>query len=141
MSHKLEARDIFKVLEQWAPKDYAYEWDNVGLQIGSYTKSVHKIMITLDVLESVVDEAVSNGVDLIIAHHPLLFMPLKELDLDSPKGKVIQKLLEHDITVYAAHTNLDVTNGGVNDMLCDALQIHSRDVLVDEQSEKLYKIV
>lgn len=141
MINKVNAGDIFKIMEDWAPTHYAYDWDNVGLQIGSYTKPVHKIMITLDVLDSVVDEAIANDVDLIIAHHPLLFKPLKELDLQSPKGSVIQKLIKHDITVYAAHTNLDVTNGGVNDMLCDALQIQSRDILVDEKTEELYKVV
>ncbi|HLR03865.1 MAG TPA: Nif3-like dinuclear metal center hexameric protein [Virgibacillus sp.] len=141
MINKVTAEDIFKVMEDWAPTHYAYDWDNVGLQIGSYTKPVSKIMITLDVLDSVVDEAIANDVDLIIAHHPLLFKPLKELNLQSPQGRVIQKLIKHDITVYASHTNLDVTNGGVNDMLCDALQIHSRDILVDEKTEALYKIV
>lgn len=140
MNETIVTRDVFAVLEKWAPKHYAYDWDNVGLQIGSYTKPVRKVMITLDVLDAVVDEAIANDVDLIIAHHPLLFKPLKELDLQTPKGSVIQKLIMHDITVYAAHTNLDVTSGGVNDMLCGKLQIHSRDILVDKKSENLYKI-
>lgn len=133
--------DVFKVMEKWAPQQYAYDWDNVGLQVGSPTKPVKKVMITLDVLGPVVDEAISNDVDLIIAHHPMLFKPLKEIDTDSPKGNVIQKLLQHDISVYAAHTNLDVANGGVNDMLCDALNIHSREVLADRNSDKHFKLV
>src|SRR5699024_5747655 len=108
MKNKIVARDVFKILESWAPKNYAYEWDNVGLQIGSDTKPVNKMMVTLDVLEPVVDEAIANDIDLIIAHHPLLFIPLKDINLNSPKGKVIEKLIKHDITVYAAHTNLDV---------------------------------
>lgn len=141
MKKPVQTADIFTEMEKWAPKHYAYDWDNVGLQAGSYTKPVKKVMITLDVLEATVDEAISNHVDLIIAHHPLLFKSLKEVETDSPKGKVLQKLLNHDISVYAAHTNLDVTNGGVNDMLCDALGIQSRDILADRKSGKLFKVV
>lgn len=132
--------DIFRTMEVWAPKYLAYDWDNVGLQIGSAQQSVNRVMIALDVLESTVDEAIENNVDLIIAHHPLLFKPLKQLDTDSPKGRVIRKLLAHDITVYAAHTNLDAANGGVNDMLCDLLSIDNREILVENYTEKLVKI-
>src|SRR5690625_507473 len=132
---------IFTLLEQWAPKSLAYDWDNVGVQIGSKTDVTKKVMVTLDVLESVVDEAIEKDVNLIIAHHPLLFKPINHIDFQTPKGKVIKKLIEHEITVYAAHTNLDIADGGVNDLLCDALQIHSRKVLVDPQTEKLYKVV
>ncbi|RYG74717.1 Nif3-like dinuclear metal center hexameric protein [Lentibacillus lipolyticus] len=132
--------DVFKTMEAWAPKYLAYDWDNVGMQIGSSQKPVHRVMVSLDVLESTVDEAIENNVDLIIAHHPLLFKPLKQLDTDSPKGRVIQKLLAHDISVYAAHTNLDAARGGVNDMLCDLLGIHNREILVKNYTEKLIKI-
>lgn len=128
-------------MEQWAPKSLAYDWDNVGLQIGSFNKSVKKIMITLDVLESVVDEAIINKVDLIIAHHPLLFKSIKQVNIDKPQGGIIQKLIHHNISVYASHTNLDAADGGVNDMLCDLLNIESRRVLIDTDTEKLCKIV
>lgn len=132
---------VFKVMEEWAPLSLAYEWDNVGLQIGLSNKPVKKVMITLDVLESVVDEAIEKGVNLIIAHHPLMFKPLQQIDLSTPKGRVIKKLIQHEITVYAAHTNLDIAIGGVNDILCDQLSVIERKNLVDFQTEKLFKIV
>ncbi|MBP1968688.1 dinuclear metal center YbgI/SA1388 family protein [Virgibacillus natechei] len=132
--------DIFRLMEEWAPLNLAYEWDNVGLQIGSYTNSVKKIMVTLDVLESVVDEAIDNDIDLIIAHHPLLFKPIKEVNIDTPHGRIIHKLIQHNISVYASHTNLDIANGGVNDMLADLLNLQSQDVLVETKTEKLFKI-
>ncbi len=132
--------DVFKRMEAWAPKYLAYDWDNVGMQIGSFQKPVNKVMVSLDVLESTVDEAIANNIDLIIAHHPLLFKPLKQLNMDSPKGRIIRKLLAHDISVYAAHTNLDTARGGVNDMLCDRLGISNRDILIDSYSEKVVKI-
>ncbi|WP_096270606.1 Nif3-like dinuclear metal center hexameric protein [Paucisalibacillus globulus] len=131
--------DIFKLMEKWAPKSLAYDWDNVGLQVGSYNKPVKKIMVTLDVLESVVDEAIENEVDLIVAHHPLLFKPLSQLNLDNWRGRVIQKLIQHNITVYAAHTNLDMATGGVNDMLADLLGLENTGVLVETDPEAIYK--
>src|SRR5690625_381891 len=118
MNSQVFTADIFKAIEKWAPKDFAYDWDPIGLQIGSFHKPVKRVMITLDVLEPVVDEAIKKKIDLIIAHHPLLFRPLKQINFETPIGRVVQKLIQNDITVYAAHTNLDIAPGGVNDMLC-----------------------
>lgn len=132
---------IFKALEEWAPQHLAYDWDNVGLQVGSFKNVVKKVMITLDVLESVVDEAITNDVNLIIAHHPLMFKPLKKIDVDSAKGRIIEKLIKHDITVYASHTNLDVAERGVNDLLADQIGIINTENLVDLAAEKLLKLV
>ncbi|WP_404453468.1 Nif3-like dinuclear metal center hexameric protein [Oceanobacillus kapialis] len=138
---KITNKDVFAVLEKLAPKSLAYEWDNVGLQVGSFNSPVTKIMVTLDVLEEVVDEAIANGVRLIIAHHPLLFKPMKQLHTDTPQGRVIKKLLEHNISVYASHTNLDIATGGVNDALCEKLQIKNPQPLIKEGSMKLFKLV
>ncbi|UJL44863.1 Nif3-like dinuclear metal center hexameric protein [Virgibacillus sp. NKC19-16] len=132
--------DIFNLIEQWAPSSLSYDWDNPGLQIGSYNNTVKKVMVTLDVLESVVDEAIENKVDLIIAHHPLLFKPMKKINIDTPQGRIVQKLMQHNISVYASHTSLDIATGGVNDMLCDALDIKSREILAETDRQKLYKI-
>ncbi|MFD2046086.1 Nif3-like dinuclear metal center hexameric protein [Ornithinibacillus salinisoli] len=140
MRQKLTNSDVFKIMEQWAPRSHAYDWDNVGLQIGSHNQPVKKIMVTLDVMESVVDEAIDQQVNLIIAHHPMLFKPIRQLNTDSSIGRTIKKLLENDITVYASHTNLDVAVGGVNDMLSDQLNLGSRKVLVPTYREPLYKI-
>src|SRR5690625_2319087 len=128
------------MMEAWAPKKLAYDWDNVGLQIGSFQKPVRKVMVTLDVLESVVDEAVEKDVNLIIAHHPFMFKPMKQLNTDSPKGRIIHKLLQNDITVYASHTNLDAASGVVNDMLCDLLGVDDRETLIRTYTEQLYKL-
>lgn len=132
---------IFKVIEKWAPKKLAYNWDNIGLQIGTDEDTTKAVLVTLDVVESVVDEAIQTGANLIIAHHPLLFNPLQQIDVCSVKGKIIEKLIKHDITVYAAHTNLDIAKGGVNDLLCDKLQITDREHLLNVYSEKLYKLI
>lgn len=132
---------IFTALEEWAPKELAYDWDNVGLQVGSNSGVTKKVMVTLDVMDSVVDEAIDEGVNLIIAHHPLLFKPLHQINFQSVKGKVIKKLIENNITVYAAHTNLDIAEGGVNDLLSDMLEITSRQPLIDVHTDKLLKLI
>ncbi len=138
---KIHHGDVFKLMEQWAPLHLAYDWDNVGLQIGSAKDKTQKVMITLDVVESVVDEAIEVGANLIIAHHPLLFNSLKKIDYESFKGKVIQKLIANQITVYAAHTNLDIAKGGVNDLLSDALGITEKEHLIETYEEQLYKLI
>jgi len=138
--NQLTNADVFQLMESWAPKKLAYDWDPIGLQIGSYHKKVKKVMVTLDVLDSVADEAIEQNVDLIISHHPLLFKPLSQLDTNTPKGRIVQKLIKHDITVYSAHTNLDIASGGVNDMLCEALNIEPEDFLVSKETGKLYKL-
>lgn len=140
MGGTLTNNKIFELMELWSPRSLAYEWDNVGLQIGSYSEPVKKIMVTLDVLESVVDEAINKNVNLIIAHHPLFFKSFKQIDIESNQGRMIKKLIEHRITVYAAHTNLDLAEGGVNDMLCDKLALKKCEPLMEIKHEKLYKI-
>jgi len=132
---------IFNALEKWAPKHLAYEWDNVGLQVGSYTEQTTKVLITLDVTESVVDEAIKNEANLIISHHPLLFQPLQQINIHSLKGKIIQKLLKNHISVYAAHTNLDLADGGVNDLIFDRLSLTSKEILKEVYIEKLIKLI
>ncbi|MFZ3578628.1 Nif3-like dinuclear metal center hexameric protein [Virgibacillus sp. DJP39] len=141
MDNRLTNKDVFQAIEDWAPRDLAYDWDNVGLQVGSFSRRVKKVMITLDVLETVVDEAIKKEIDLIIAHHPLLFKAAKQIDTDQSQGRIINKLLKHDITVYAAHTNMDAANGGVNDMLCDELGLTNTKILIESKKEIMYKLV
>lgn len=132
----IKHQDVFKVLEKWAPTSLAYDWDNVGLQVGSKEHYTNKIMVTLDVTGAVVDEAIENDVNLIIAHHPLFFSKLSSIDFESFKGNVVKKLIQHNITVYAAHTNLDIANGGINDILSKALNLQSTIHLVGIASDK-----
>ncbi|MGP4080388.1 Nif3-like dinuclear metal center hexameric protein [Pseudalkalibacillus sp. R45] len=135
------AQEIIQRIDKLAPKWMAMEGDPIGLHVGSLQKRVKKIMVTLDVIEPVIDEAIRENVDLIIAHHPLIFKPLKRIDPDTSYGRTIQKLMKHDITVYAAHTNLDVAKGGVNDLLADAIGMTDTEVLVETLEDKLKKLV
>ncbi|MFQ3542750.1 Nif3-like dinuclear metal center hexameric protein [Halobacillus rhizosphaerae] len=140
MTKIVTGQEIIRQFESWAPKHLAFDWDNIGLQVGTLNKPVRNVMVTLDVLENVVDEAIMKDIDLIIAHHPLLFAPLKQVNLDTPKGKIVQKLIQHNITVYAAHTNLDVTQGGVNDVMAEALNLTHLKPLVTTGEDELIKL-
>ncbi|WP_077618831.1 Nif3-like dinuclear metal center hexameric protein [Bacillus sinesaloumensis] len=134
--------EVIQVFEQFSPKHLAVEGDREknGLQIGTLNKPIKKIMVALDVLESVVDEAIANEVDLIIAHHPPIFRPLKSLQTDTPSGRIIEKCIVHNVAVYAAHTNLDVAVGGVNDLLASALELTNTELLAPTFEEKLKKL-
>lgn len=137
----LANRDIFSAIEQTAPRYLAEDWDNTGLQIGSYSNTVNRVLLTLDVTEAVVDEAIDKKADLIVSHHPFLFKGLKSINIDSGKGKVIQKLIDHRISVYSAHTNLDAAGGGLNHYIADLLEIKSIKPLVPSDADRLYKLV
>jgi dinuclear metal center YbgI/SA1388 family protein len=138
---KANGYEIIQLFEQFSPKGLAMEGDKIGLQIGRLNKKVERVMIALDVLENVIDEAIEKNVDLIIAHHPFIYRPLQKIMTDTVHGRMVEKLLKHDIAVYAAHTNLDVAQGGVNDLLADALGLERPEVLVQTHETSLKKIV
>ncbi|WP_461223880.1 Nif3-like dinuclear metal center hexameric protein [Lacticaseibacillus suihuaensis] len=117
----LTGQTIIDRLEQFAPKTLAVPGDPVGIQIGDATAPVHTVMVTLDVRPEVVEEAIANNVDMIIAHHPAVFRPIQNLDFADPQKRMYARLIEHHILVYAAHTNLDRATGGMNDWLAAAM--------------------
>ncbi|WP_409270682.1 Nif3-like dinuclear metal center hexameric protein [Neobacillus sp. SCS-31] len=138
---KINGHELIRLMESFSPKEYAMEGDRIGLQIGQLNRPVDKVLIALDLVEEVVDEAIEKGVQLIIAHHPPIYRPLAKLATDTAQGRIFEKLIKHDISVYAAHTNLDVATGGVNDMLSEALGLENSEVLVPTYEEQLKKIV
>lgn len=101
-------RDIMKVIETTYSKHAALEWDNVGLLAGRKDKDVKKIYVALDATDEVIDEVIALGADMLITHHPLLFSPLKQITDEHFVGGRVVKLLQHDISYYAMHTNYDV---------------------------------
>ena len=138
---KVNGHEIIQLFEQFSPKGLAMEGDKIGLQIGRLNQKVEQVMIALDVLEEIVDEAIEKQVQLIIAHHPPIYRPLQKLATETAEGRIIEKLIKHDIAVYAAHTNLDVAKGGVNDLLAEALGIQNAEVLVPTYETALKKLV
>lgn len=137
----VNGNEVIQLFESWSPKKLAcMPNDPIGLAIGTLNKTVSKVLVTLDVTDAVVDEAIAAGCELIIAHHPPIFFKLANLRTDNPQGQLYEKLIKNDIAVYAAHTNLDVAEGGVNDLLADALQLHDREILEHTYSEKVMNL-
>lgn len=128
-------------MEGLAPKHVAMEGDKIGLQLGSLQKEITGILVALDINEEVVDEAIAKGANLIIAHHAIIFRPLANLQVDTPMGKVYEKLIKNDIAVYISHTNLDITEGGMNDWMAEELGIEVSASLEDLHTDQLYKLV
>lgn len=108
---------VMNLMERIAPKHLAEDWDNPGLLVGSPVQPVTGIITCLDVSDIVIEQALAHDANLIISHHPLIFKPQKHLRTDQPLGALLQKLLQHNLNVFAAHTNLDIAEGGVNDVL------------------------
>lgn len=123
--------ELIQRFERFASPQLAESWDHVGLQLGDPRRPIHRLMTTLDVRPEVVAEAIDQHVDFIFAHHPVMFHPAVDLDLRNPQNQMYADLLTHHITVYAAHTNLDTANGGMNDWLAQQLQLVDTVPLVD----------
>lgn len=107
-----EVQEIINLIESVAPLETAAKWDNSGWQINLGKKHCHKIMTALTVTEDVVKQAVDKGCDLIIAHHPLIFEPLKRIEAGA-----ITIAVSNGVQIYSAHTNLDLAKGGTTDTL------------------------
>ena len=119
----LTVADIVKVMGDLAPRKYAAEWDNVGLELGNPHNKVAHLLVALEVTDEVVDAAVGYGTDMIIMHHPLLFKAAETLRTDRPLGRKIAALVRQDIAVYAAHTNFDVVDMGPSATLAQKLDL------------------
>lgn len=109
---------IYDILDRTAPFRYQEKWDNSGLIVGDGDSEVNKILIALDITNSVVDEACRKGSDLIISHHPVIFHPLKKIDFNNP----VCRLLQEFKSAICIHTPFDVAKGGINDILYDMLK-------------------
>jgi len=120
---------LISIFEEYFPQNLAYNWDNVGLQIGTINKEINTILISLDVTKEVVLEAIEKNAEMIIAHHPLIFSPLKSIKTDGNIGVIIELLIKHNITLYIAHTNFDISNFGLNKMLGDKLLLENEEIL------------
>jgi dinuclear metal center YbgI/SA1388 family protein len=110
----MTVREITGVLEELAPPVYQESYDNSGLLVGEPTNEVNKVLVCLDCLETVVDEAIEKGAEMIVAHHPIVFGGLKRLTGKTYSERVVMKALRNNIAIYAIHTNLDNVQAGVN---------------------------
>lgn len=132
---------ISAYMEELAPLEWAEQWDNVGLQVGAPSTLVGRILVALELTGSVIEEAVQTQADLVVVHHPPIFRPLKALRFDTPGGRRLQRLVQHGISLYAAHTNLDQAAGMTNDSLAAAAGLGEHEVLQRVGEERDLKLV
>ncbi len=123
-------QEVMNYLEELAPLNYAEDFDNVGLLIGNHKSEVTGILVTLDTLEDVVDEAIENNCNLIVSFHPIIFSGLKSLTGKTYVERAVLKAIKHDIAIYAMHTALDNCSLGVNHMMCEKLNLLNTKILL-----------
>ena len=115
----MTVQHLYDLINRIAPFETQAEFDNSGFLVGSASQKVDTVLFALDVTDAVIDEAVSCGAQLIVTHHPMMFSPLRTLTDSDCEGRMIRRLVRENISLIAAHTNLDKAPGGINDTLAD----------------------
>ena len=132
---------ICDAMDAWAPPSLAYDWDRVGLHVGHPAETVEGVLVCLSVTRAAYDAARDAGAQMIVSHHPLIWRPLSNLDWGDPDTRLCLDLAEARMACFAAHTNLDLARGGVNDVLADQLGLEDQVPLVPLEHARLFKLV
>ncbi len=130
----MKIQEVIKILENWAPSAYAEEDDNVGLLVGDKEKKCTGILITIDSLEDVIDEAIKKKSNLIISFHPIIFSGIKKLTGKNYVEKAVIKAIKNDIAIYAIHTSLDKHKYGVNYKISEVIGLRDAKILIPEKN-------
>jgi dinuclear metal center YbgI/SA1388 family protein len=125
----MKIKDIAKLFEEKFPLSYAFDGDNVGLITGDTDQEVTKVLLTCDVDEDVVKEAIDIGANLIFSHHPLMFNPISRMTEADSETRAIRLMIKNGISHYSAHTNLDTAVGGLNDYMAALLGMEDTEVI------------
>lgn len=133
-------QDVINHLEELAPLAYAEDFDNVGLLVGNGNTPLTGVLVTLDTLENVVDEAISENCNMIVSFHPIIFKGLKKLNGSNYVERVILKAVKNDIAIYAIHTALDNSLIGVNDIICNKIGLVNKQIL-NQQKQTIKKLI
>lgn len=137
----ISVNDIITSAYKLAPAKYAFDWDNIGLHVGSKQAEVEKVLITLDINKDTIEEAVNNKCQMIISHHPLIFKPISKINFNNEKGKLLHKIIYNNLNIACFHTNLDIAAGGLNDYLARIIGLEDMEPLQIDYNEKYYKLV
>lgn len=129
----MTVKEITNIIEDFAPLNYAEDFDNVGLLIGDATAEVTGVLATLDTLENVVDEAIEKNCNLILSFHPIIFSGLKKITGRNYVERVVLKAIKNDIAIYSMHTALDNSNKGVNAKICEVLGLTNTKILIPQK--------
>lgn len=135
----MKVKDITSIIEAYAPPAYQESYDNCGIQVGDKNDDVTGVLITLDVTEAIIEEAISRGCNMIVAHHPLIFSGLKRLTGANYVERIVRLAIKNDICIYAAHTNMDNVYNGVNAKIAQKLGLTNVSILAPKDN-LLYKL-
>jgi dinuclear metal center YbgI/SA1388 family protein len=130
-------KNIVDHLESIVPLSYQESYDNAGLIVGDKSREISAALITLDVTEEVIEEAISMGCELIISHHPLIFKGIKSITGKNEVERCLIKAIKKDLAIYAAHTNLDSITGGVNSKICEKIGLENCRILSPVKNQLL----
>ncbi|MCF8715854.1 Nif3-like dinuclear metal center hexameric protein [Joostella atrarenae] len=133
-------KDVINIIEEIAPLSYAEDFDNVGLLVGDKNENLTGVLVCLDTLEAVVDEAIEKKCNLIVSFHPIIFGGLKKITGKSYVERVVLKAIKNNIAIYSPHTALDNSFVGVNAKICDVLGLKNKKVLIP-QKDTIKKLV
>lgn len=123
-------REVVEILDVFAPPALAQDWDNVGLLVGNLDAPIRSASLCIDLMPPVVDEAVSTGVELVVAYHPPLFRPVSRLVFPSDRMEAgVHRCIRNGIAIYSPHTALDAAPGGTNDVLADLCGVKNAEPL------------
>ncbi|AUC75455.1 Nif3-like dinuclear metal center hexameric protein [Olleya sp. Bg11-27] len=126
-------KDLISHLEEIAPLTYAEDFDNVGLLVGDKNTIITNVLVTLDTLETVIDEAIANNCNFILSFHPIIFKGLKSITGKNYVERTVLKAIKNNIAIYAIHTALDNDKHGVNAMICNQLNLINQQILIPQK--------
>ena len=129
----MRVKEISKVLESLAPLTWAEDFDNVGLLVGDSEMKVKGVLVCLDSLENVLEEAISKDCNLIVSFHPIIFSGIKKLNHENYVNRVAIKAIQHNIAIYSMHTALDNAALGVNFEICQRIGLSNIEVLIKNE--------
>ena len=129
-------KDIFQRFDRFAPFKTQMSFDNAGFLVGNEQAEVTKVLISLDITLPVIREASEWGAELIVAHHPVIFNPVKSILSGDPTGDKLIALIQNKISAICAHTNLDIAVNGVNDALANTLVLENIEVFLPEGTDE-----
>ncbi|GLC32265.1 Nif3-like dinuclear metal center hexameric protein [Clostridium omnivorum] len=134
----LKVKDFRAIIEKYAPKELKEDYDNVGLMVGDPESIITSILIALDCTFEVIDEAIERQCNLIFTHHPLLFIKPNSITTETLQGEKIIKLIKSDINLYSSHTNLDVAENGLNDLVTRILGYDEWEIIEPYHSKNIH---
>ncbi|SNB47804.1 Nif3-like dinuclear metal center hexameric protein [Geobacter sp. DSM 9736] len=132
--------DILGIIDKLAPFYLSEGWDNAGLQLGDPAAEAGKIMVSLDPGADAINAAIAGHCNLLLTHHPLFFSPIKKLSTADTLGRIAINALKNDLSVISLHTNYDIAEGGLNDLLAQRLGVHDVEPLKSTGAEELAKL-